>query len=154
MEPHILQWILSKRLDSSIYRIIKTIYDEEPQIQFLNIEDDTEENRTIIEDVINNYSTYCEEYNLNILREQVIINIQAILDNKSKEFGFDSIHTAGIWKDSKNPIRKKNSQDLLNWGDDVWDFAETEWALQELGTPRYTDIESFLAALPVFTTSE
>lgn len=87
-----------------------------------------------------------------MMKKQAIDAIQAILDAKARELGFDSIHTAAAWVTSKNPARKARAEALLAWGDAVWDFAEEEWARQEAGNPTYTEIEEFIAALPEFTT--
>lgn len=84
------------------------------------------------------------------LRKNAIDAIQSILDAKAQELGFDSIHTSGMWRDSSNPDRKARAQALFLWGDAVWDFAEAEWERQAAGTPTYTTIDDFLAALPVF----
>lgn len=76
--------------------------------------------------------------------------IQSILDNKAKEYGFDNIHTANGWINSNNINRRLRARSLHDWGDAVWDFAETEWENQVMGNPTYTDIESFVADLPQF----
>lgn len=83
-------------------------------------------------------------------KKQAIDAIQAILDAKAKELGFDSIHTAAVWQTSKNPDRAARAIALVEWGDSVWDFTEAEWANQEAGTPTFTDVETFLGALPEF----
>lgn len=84
------------------------------------------------------------------MKNQAINEVQSILDAQAQQFGFDSIHTAAAWQNSKNPHRAARAIALMQWADSVWDFAEVEWANQEKGTPTFTDIESFLAALPVF----
>jgi hypothetical protein len=83
-------------------------------------------------------------------RDKAIPAIQAILDAKANELGFDSIHTAAVWTISKNPARKARADALVAWGDAVWDFAEAEWEKQAEGKSTYTDIETFLADLPAF----
>lgn len=84
------------------------------------------------------------------MKGQAVNAIQATLDAKARELGFDSIHTAAVWTISKNPARKARADSLVTWADSVWDFAEAEWEKQAAGTPTYTDVESFLAALPEF----
>jgi len=84
------------------------------------------------------------------MKRQAIDGVQAILDAKAKELGFDTIHTAAVWTISKNPARKARADALVTWGDAVWDFAEAEWEKQEAGNPTYTEIEAFIAALPKF----
>jgi hypothetical protein len=84
------------------------------------------------------------------VKKQAITTIQGILDSKAQEYGFDSIHTAAVWTISKNPARKARADALVAWADSVWDFAESEWTNQEKGTPTFTDLPSFLAALPQF----
>ncbi|MHB8109749.1 MAG: hypothetical protein ACYDHW_06925 [Syntrophorhabdaceae bacterium] len=83
-------------------------------------------------------------------KERAIHAIQAILDAKAKEFGFDSIHTAAVWTISKNPARKARADALVAWGDKVWDAAEAEWANQEKGESTYSTIEEFIAGMPAF----
>ena len=84
------------------------------------------------------------------MKQTAINGIQAILDAKAKELGFDTIHTGAVWTISKNPARKARADALVTWGDAVWDFAEAEWEKQEAGNPTYTEIEAFIAALPKF----
>lgn len=83
-------------------------------------------------------------------KQQATNTIQATLDSKAKEFGFDSIHTAAVWTISKNPDRKARADALVAWGDAVWDFAEAEWEKQAEGKGTFTTVDEFLAALPKF----
>ena len=84
------------------------------------------------------------------LKARATNEVQAILDSKARELGFDSIHTAAVWMTSKNPARKARADALVAWGDAVWDFAEDEWARQAAGNPRYFTLEDFLADVPAF----
>lgn len=114
------------------------------------LHDDTPENRAIVADVIANYETLAAGIVAVQMKQQAIDGIQSVLDTQAKELGFDSIHTAAVWVTSKNPARKARAEALLAWADSVWDFAEAEWANQEKGMPTFTNVESFLAALPAF----
>ena len=89
-------------------------------------------------------------YFASLIKERATHEIQKILDGKAKELGFDSIHTASIWMTSNNTARAARARALFLWADTVWDFSEAEWANQEKGTPTYTTIEEFIAALPTF----
>jgi hypothetical protein len=84
------------------------------------------------------------------MKKQAISTIQAILDSKAKDLGFDTIHTAAVWTISKNPARKARADALVAWGDTVWDFAEAEWEKQSEGKGTFTTVDEFLAALPKF----
>ena len=92
-------------------------------------------------------------YFASLIKERATHEIQKILDGKAKELSFDSIHTAAVWTISKNPKRKARADALISWADRVWDFAEAELAKQEKGTPTYTKVADFIAALPKFTIS-
>lgn len=84
------------------------------------------------------------------LKARATNEVQAILDSKARELGFDSIHTSGMWRDSSNPDRRARAQALFLWGDAVWDFAEAEWAKQAAGNPTHLTLEAFLADVPAF----
>jgi len=83
-------------------------------------------------------------------KKQAINAIQTILDNKARELGFDTIHTAAAWTISKNVKRKARADALVTWGDKVWDFAEAEWEKQGKGESTFKTVDEFLRALPVF----
>lgn len=94
--------------------------------------------------------------NLVLLKQKsdVMNAIQNKFDTVSKTFGFDSINTAILWMTSKNERRASKATALHDWADSVLDWAENEFALKEAGTPTYTDVESFIEAIPNFTFSE
>jgi hypothetical protein len=90
------------------------------------------------------------EHLAEITKKQAIDGIQAILDAKAKELGFDTVHTGAVWTISKNVARKARADALVAWGDAVWDFAEAEWEKQSEGKGTFTTVDEFLAALPKF----
>lgn len=143
MDANILCTLLSERIAPDKFQLHGT------DIHWIG--EPTLEELAIVGDVTANYETLASAMVVAQMRKQAIDAIQSVLDEKAREHGFDNIHTAGVWTLSKNVNRKARADALITWSDSVWDFAEAEWALQAAGTPTYTTIEEFIAALPVFT---
>lgn len=114
------------------------------------VEEPTKEEQAIVDDVIANYTALAAGILAEQMKKQAINAIQAILDAKAKEFGFDSIHTGAIWTISKNPARKARADALIAWGDKWWDYAEAEEVKQAKGESTFQTVEEFLAGGPVF----
>jgi hypothetical protein len=110
----------------------------------------TAEETALAADVIADYDTLAVAHQAQKMKQQAIDAIQSILDAQAKAYGFDSVHTALAWRNSKDPTIKATALALEDWADDVWIFARKELKLQEEGTPTYNKIEDFLAALPAF----
>lgn len=83
-------------------------------------------------------------------KQQAVDAIQAVLDAKAREYGFDSIHTAMTWIGCADAEMDAEAKALQAWGAKVWRFARDEWKNQEAGKGAYVTIEAFLKALPGF----
>ena len=70
--------------------------------------------------------------------------IQSLLDSKSQEFGFESIHTAISWGSDR-----PQGAELKAWGKACWEKAELMQAEILAGTrPMPESVESLLTELP------
>ncbi|WP_024333128.1 hypothetical protein [Desulfotignum balticum] len=71
--------------------------------------------------------------------------IQDMLDNKAKDYEFDSIHTAGIWRGLR-----PHAEDLVLWGAACWNKAGEIRAAVMAGERSMPTPEQVLAEMPEF----
>ena len=76
--------------------------------------------------------------------------IQAHLDNKAKEFGYDSIFTASTYATSQNPRFGPEGIALRDWRDATWAAGYTILYDVETGARSMPSDQELIDELPVF----
>lgn len=79
------------------------------------------------------------------LEEQMRLEIQAMLDAKARERGYDSLASAVSYVTSTVPAWAAEALVLRDWRDAVWSYALAEMAAVLAGTLEAPTVEAFLA---------
>ena len=81
--------------------------------------------------------------------EQMRLAIQAMLDAKARERGYDSIASAVSYVTSTVPTWAAEALALRDWRDAVWSYALAELAAVQAGTREAPSIEAFLDEIEI-----
>lgn len=81
------------------------------------------------------------------LEEQMRLEIQAVLDAKARERGYDSLASAVSYVTSTVPAWAAEALVLRDWRDAVWVHALAEMAAVQAGTRSAPSVEAFLAEI-------
>ena len=71
--------------------------------------------------------------------------IQDMLDNKAREYEFESIHTAGVWRGLR-----PHADDLVVWGAACWNKGAEIRAAVLAGERTMPTVSQVLAEMPIF----
>lgn len=77
--------------------------------------------------------------------------VQNHIDTIASTLGFDSIHSAAIWRDSANVSRQARATAIVSYGNDCWDVAEGLLAGWQSGDIVEPTKDVVLAALPLWS---
>ena len=83
-------------------------------------------------------------------KQNAINRVQACMDAKAQEYGYDHILSASSYVTSTFPKFKAEGIAFAKWRDDVWlhcYFVLAEW---EAGTSKITTEDELIASLPEF----
>ena len=81
------------------------------------------------------------------LEEQMRLEIQAMLDAKARERGYDSIASAVSYVTSTVPAWAAEALALRDWRDAVWSHALAEMAAVQAGTRTAPTVEAMLVEI-------
>ncbi|PZP16500.1 MAG: hypothetical protein DI607_07190 [Sphingomonas hengshuiensis] len=81
------------------------------------------------------------------LEEQMRLEIQAVLDAKARERGYDSLASAVSYVTSTVPAWAAEALVLRDWRDAVWSYALAELAAVQAGTREAPSVATFLAEI-------
>jgi hypothetical protein len=79
------------------------------------------------------------------IQTEIMHAIQDMLDNKAREYEFESIHTAGIWRGLR-----PHADDLMVWGAACWNKADEIRAAVLAGERAMPTVGDVLSEMPVF----
>jgi hypothetical protein len=83
------------------------------------------------------------------IQQETMQAIQNMLDNKAREYEFESIHTAGIWRGLR-----PHADDLVTWGAACWNKADEIRAAVIAGERPMPTMANVLAEMPEFGVSQ
>ena len=110
----------------------------------------TSEELEIVDDVIKNYKALEESYLREKRKEKTIVLVQAFMDAKAQEYGYDHILSATSYVTSTFPKFKAEGIAFAKWRDDVWLYCYSVLAEWEAGTSKITTEDELIASLPEF----
>jgi hypothetical protein len=94
------------------------------------------------------------EYRLKSMEKSAINRVQAFLDAKAKEYGYDHILSASSYVTSTFPKFKAEGTAFAKWRDDVWLYCYSVLAEWEAGTSKITTEDELIASLPEFKVTD
>lgn len=83
-------------------------------------------------------------------QKHAIDRVQAFMDAKAKEYGYDHILSASSYVTSTFPKFKAEGIAFAKWRDDVWLYCYSVLAEWEAGTSIITTEDELIASLPEF----
>jgi hypothetical protein len=78
-------------------------------------------------------------------QEEIQQAIQDMLDNKAREYEFESIHTAGVWRGLR-----PHADGLVVWGASCWNKGDEIRAAVIAGERTMPTVNQVLAEMPIF----
>ena len=91
-----------------------------------------------------------QEYLIRQVKTNAINRVQAFMDAKARELGYDHILSASSYVTSTLPKFQTEGIAFAKWRDDVWIHCFSILAEWEAGTGEITTEDELIASLPVF----
>jgi hypothetical protein len=85
------------------------------------------------------------------VKDHAITRVQAFMDAKAHEYGYDHVLSASSYVTSTFPKFKAEGIAFAKWRDDVWLYCYAVLAEWEAGTSLITTEDELIASLPEFT---